>query len=117
MTARDLHREHAFLANAARGHAGFVTHAEQRLEAGDETFGDSWAWIGIHKHLTELLEEAADLGAWAALADQALDRDPAVTGVPRDQLRAVLALCALHGAAAHRSLAQALTTLERQTRR
>ena len=117
MTARDLAREHRLLTDAARGHAAFVTQAEQRLEAGDETFGDSWQWIGIHKHLTELLEEAADLGAWAALADQALDHEPTVTGTHRDQLRAVLAICALHGAAAHRSLTQALQTIEPRSRR
>jgi hypothetical protein len=111
---RNHDREHTFLAAAARGHAPFVAHAQARLEAGDEPFGDSWAWIGIGRHLSELLEEAADLGAWAALADEALDLER-LTDRQRQQVRAVLALAARRGAEAHQSLTAALRSIETQT--
>ena len=62
--ARDIQRERALLSQAARGHAPFVAEAQARLEAGEELYGDSWAWIGVRRHLSELLEESADLGAW-----------------------------------------------------
>lgn len=76
MSRRDPQRETAFLTEAARGHAPFVEQATARLDMGEEIYGDSWAWIGLRRHLAELLEEAADLGSWAALASQALDTEP-----------------------------------------
>lgn len=110
--ARDLPCERAFLAAAARGHHPFVAQAQARLEAGEELFGDSWCWIGIRRHLTELLEEAADVGSWAALADQALDVDPSLSDLHREQIRAVLVLAARHGAQAHEALTRALRSLQ-----
>ena len=101
---RDLEREKRFLRDAARGHDPFVQHALDRLEAGEEPFGDSWAWIGIRKHLAELAEEAADVGGWAALADQALDREHGLSDVDRARIRAVLELVARRGAQAHEAL-------------
>jgi hypothetical protein len=111
--ARQAAREQRFLADAARGHAPFVAHAQARLEGGEELYGDSWAWIGIRRHLTELLEEAADLGAWATLADQALDRDSEVSDQHREQIRAVLAVAARRGAQAHQALSAALRSMSR----
>ena len=104
MSARNLKREQRFLTEAARGHDPFVRHATARLEAGEEPFGDSWCWIGVRKHLAELLEEAADLGSWAALCDQTADHDPRLSDVDRERVRAVLALVARLGAQAHEAL-------------
>jgi hypothetical protein len=106
--ARDSFRERRLLADAARGHHAFVAQAKARLEAGEELYGDSWAWIGIRRHLAELLEEAADLGAWAALADQALDTDPRLSDQHRERIRAILAVAARCGAQAHQALTAAL---------
>ena len=104
MSLRDQQREQRFLSDAARGHEPFVQHATARLDAGEEPFGDSWAWIGIRRHVDELLEEAADLGSWAALADQALDREQEPADVDRARIRAVLELVARRGAQAHQAL-------------
>ena len=105
MSARDLDREQRFLTDLARGHDGFVRHATARLAAGEDLYSDSWAWIGVRKHLGKLLEEAADLGSWAVLADQAADVDPRLSDVDRERVRAVLALVARLGAQAHEALA------------
>jgi len=109
-TARDTERETRFLAGAARGHNPFVAQAQARLEAGEEIYSDSWAWIGILRHLAELLEEAADLGSWAALADQALDREQ-LTEREREHIRASLELAACCGAQAHAALTAGLGLL------
>ncbi len=111
MTARDLTREQQFLAAAARGHDPFVQEATARLAAGEELYSDSWAWIGIRKHLVELLEEAADIGSWAALCDQAVDVDPQLSDVDRERVRSVLALAARRGAQAHEALSGVLRVL------
>jgi hypothetical protein len=104
VTLRDLDREQRFLHNAARGHEPFIEHATARLDVGEEPYGDSWAWIGIRRHLAELAEEAADLGSWAALADQALDREQELSDVDRARIRAVLELVARRGAEVHAAL-------------
>ncbi|MGC9221756.1 MAG: hypothetical protein ACP5H2_10465 [Solirubrobacteraceae bacterium] len=111
MTTRDEFRERRFLAEAACGHAPFVTQALERLEAGEAEYGSSWAWIGVRRHLAELLEEAADLGAWAVLADQALDGELALSAAQREQLRQALRRVAALGAAAHRLLSEAAEAL------
>jgi hypothetical protein len=111
--ARDTQREHAFLAEAARGHDRFVAQCEARLAASEDRFGSSWAWIGIGRHLTELLEEAADLGSWAVLADQALDHDQTLSDLHKEQIRAVLVVTSRRGAQAHELLSQALASIER----
>lgn len=110
MSRRDVDRELRFLTDAARGHRPFVEHATARLAAGDETFGDSWAWIGVARHLTELLEEAADLGAWAALCDQAADLERLSTDDKR-RLEALLRVVARRGAQAHEALTSAVRAL------
>jgi hypothetical protein len=108
---RDLDREQRFLLDAAHGHEPFVEQATARLEAGEEPFGDSWAWIGIRKHLRELLEEAADVGACAVLADQALRYEQGLADVDRERIRTVLALSARRGAQAHEALTAVLRAL------
>lgn len=109
---RDTRREREFLSTAARGHAAFVEHAEARLARGEDEFGDSWAWIGLARHLRELREEAADLGAWSVLAEQALDLADDLTDADRDRTRAVLRLAARRGAEAHEALSGALRALD-----
>ena len=111
VSRRDPDRERAFLAEAARGHQPFVDHALARLDAGDELYGDSWVWIGMRRHLAELLEEAADLGAWAVLAHQALDHEPRLSAVDRQRVAGAVAAAARHGARAHAALTAAVTAL------
>lgn len=77
VTARDRTRERTFLDHAAapHGRAGdrWAACARGRLEAGQVAYGDRWPVVGLARLLEKLGEEAADLGAWAALATQALD--------------------------------------------
>lgn len=111
MSQRDPDRERTFLADAARGHHPFVEQATARLDAGEEIYGDSWAWIGLRRHLVELLEEAADLGSWATLAAQALDHEPDLSDADRQRIAGVLAATASHGARAHALLTAATSAL------
>jgi hypothetical protein len=111
MRLRDPDRERAFLAEAARGHQSFVDDALSRLDAGEPLFGDSWAWIGIRRHLAELLEEASDIGAWAVLAYQALDHEPNLSDVDRHRVAGAVAAAAAHGARAHAVLSTAALAL------
>lgn len=113
MTERDSFRERRWLAEAACGHAAFIEQALARLEAGQAEFGDSWAWIGVRRHVAELTEEASDLGAWAVLCDQALDLDAGLSSEQREHLRQTLRRVAALGAAAHRLLSEASEQLER----
>lgn len=102
--ARDNRRERVFL-HAAAGFVtpeGFVEHAEARLAQGerDRNYGNRWAQITLATFVQELREEAADLGAWAALADQRLDLEhlhPTFAA----QIRAALQSIARRGAQAH----------------
>jgi hypothetical protein len=113
MTERDSFRERRFLAEAACGHLAFVEQAAQRLDTGQATYGDSWQWIGVRRHLAELIEEACDLGAWAVLCDQALDQEHGLDADERERLRQTLRRVAALGAAAHRLLSDASEQLER----
>lgn len=93
--SRDV--EQRFLARAAgTQHPEFVVQATRRLDLGQELYGDEWEGRSIESFLEELLEEAADLGAWAALAIQTT-RDPGVVQL--------LELAAQYGARAHEALA------------
>jgi hypothetical protein len=82
--SRDRGFERAMLELAAvaapvpAGGSPFVAHAVDRLELGDREYGESWARRPLAELLNELLEEAADLGAWAVLTLQSLGGlDPA----------------------------------------
>ncbi|WP_249021056.1 hypothetical protein [Conexibacter sp. S30A1] len=101
------------MAEASCGHLAFVEQALARLDAGQAEYGDSWAWIGVRRHVAELAEEAADLGAWSALADQALDHEHALGTDERERVRQVLRRVASLGAASHRLLTEAAAELER----
>lgn len=103
---RDIARERAFLQSAARGadSVRFVAHAEGRLAAGELKFGDSWTRLRLEEFVRELTEEAADLGAWAALAAQALTALVPVQVVSASQLLHDLCAVAHAGALAHSAL-------------
>lgn len=74
---RDLDLEAAFLDAAELGiqAEGFADHARRRLQAGERAYAGRWAGVGWHQFAHELTEEAADLGAWAVLALQTIERD------------------------------------------
>ncbi|MGH3049136.1 MAG: hypothetical protein ACRDLK_03180, partial [Gaiellaceae bacterium] len=76
--ARDEGRERLWLARAERaaGASEFAGRAALRLALGDLAYGHRWAELGLDRLITEVAEEAADLGAWGVLALQALERDP-----------------------------------------
>lgn len=113
---RDLRYEAGFLAVAARAHgqggAGWARHARVRLEAGEEAYGEQWSTLGIDRLVDELAEEAADLGAWGALARQALDLEP-VDAATLHRVAAALDRAATAGAAAYTALLDARQALDR----
>jgi hypothetical protein len=100
--ARDIVREHKFLTQATGFAipADFVEHCTRRLVQGEHEFGDRWTRIGLTGFVRELREEAADLGAWSALADQAVDLEhlpPAAAA----EFAQILEQIARRGAQAH----------------
>jgi hypothetical protein len=110
--SRDLTCERRWLEDAEHDSSpsGFAVHAQERLRDGQRLYGDRWADESMATLLTELREEAADLGAWGVLALQALSHaertrhldDPsrAKLTVVRSSLSAVVVL----GAHAHYAL-------------
>lgn len=69
---RDLEREAELLA-AAAPEGGWAAHVRQRLALGEREYRDRWRERGALALVLEALEEAADLGGWGVLAQQALD--------------------------------------------
>ncbi len=116
MTSRDRRYEAAFLAVAARAHgqagAGWARHAAVRLEAGEDMYGERWTTLGTEALLDELAEGAADLGAWGALARQALDLEP-VDAATVHRVAAALDRAAEAGTAAYAALLDARQALDR----
>jgi len=116
VTSRDRRYEAAFLAVAARAHGqagtGWARHAAVRLEAGEDAYGERWTTLGTEALLDELAEEAADLGAWGALARQALDLEP-VDAAILHRVAAALDRAAEAGAAAYAALLDARQALDR----
>ncbi len=116
MSARDRRLEAGFLAVAARAHAqagaGWARHAAVRLEAGEDTYGERWTTLGIEALVDELAEEAADLGAWGALARQALDLEP-VDAAILHRVAAALDRAAEAGAATYAALLDGRQALDR----
>jgi hypothetical protein len=108
---RDAERERRFILDAARGHA-FIEQTTSLLEAEQELFGDSWAQLGARRHLRELLEECADIGARAAIAERALRHEQGLTSADRARTRAVLAFSARHAAQNHQVLTAVLGALK-----
>lgn len=114
--ARNTQAERAWLLSAA-GAAGaqhYATHALRRLTAGQATYGDRWTSLGLDRLVLELLEEAADLGAWGVLALQALDADPALSEAVGPAIATRLHEAITAGARAHRELELAQSHLERR---
>ncbi|MDQ6807527.1 MAG: hypothetical protein M3065_21835 [Actinomycetota bacterium] len=52
--------------------ASWPSTVDQRLEVGEELYGDSWTTRSTEDLLTEASEEAVDLAAWSLLAVQSL---------------------------------------------
>lgn len=101
---RDRDRERSFLEGA--GCERFALPARARLEEGARCYADAWASRGLPALVAELAEEAADIGAWGALADQALeleDLEPSAREAMGGRLRAAVE----HGAHARRALIEA----------
>lgn len=109
---RDPARERRFIEQVAGGHVELVEQVTERLEAGEALYGDRWATVGICRLLRELQEEAADLVAWGALAEQALDLEAEVDKQGARHLRAVLIAVAERGAVAYRLLTSTVAALE-----
>lgn len=87
------------------GGSPFVTQATARLKLGERVYGDRWMRQGVSVLLSELLEEAADLGAWAVLVLQSLDElDPD----QREVVEACVLDAARAGARAHSAVMRAL---------
>jgi hypothetical protein len=112
VTVRDTGRERQFLRAAARGSEAFVHGCEQRLEAGQALYGDTWAHAGVMALLGEIVDETLDVACWSVLAAQTLDQDEGLSGLRREQLRAVLEGAARRGAQAFDLLDQARRSLE-----
>ena len=109
---RNLNREAQFLAYAAGlDDDAFVRHATDRLRSGQRLYGDRWTVLGPRQLLLELMEEAADLGAWGALLIQAVDSEESLSSADRERLRSAARCSARHGAQTHRVLERALQAL------
>jgi hypothetical protein len=91
----------------------FAAHALDRLAAGEDVYGDRWTTLGADRLLVELLEEAADLGAWGVLPLQALEHDPELPPVVRDRVATGVRGAILCGAHAHATLERARVELDR----
>lgn len=109
---RDPVRERRFLHAAAPLTREWVDHACRRLEAGEQEYAGSWATRGLCELLNELAEEAADIGAWAVLAEQALDQRDDLEGCEREALHTDLLDAARKGARAWARVAHARDLLE-----
>jgi len=107
---RDRAIEVAFIEAAARGERAFIEHVAARLEAGQELYGDQWRGRGVAELVGELLEEAADVGAWSALTLQAVDLEP-LADADRLRLGALLTVAVQHAAGAHAALCSARALL------
>lgn len=114
-TQRDIEREGAWLERAALDSrsASFAEHATTRLAAGVDAYGDRWTQLGLARLLTELTEEAADLGAWGVLALQSLEREDALRADDRESIADRLLAVMLSGARAHHDLERARREYER----
>jgi len=111
--ARDRYRERRWLESVVTNvPSKFAAHARERLEMGEGLYGARWATMGIARLLDELAEEAVDLGAWSALALQALDGEDLAPSL-RDEIVAQLRAAACAGAQAHAAVEAGVRALER----
>ncbi len=104
------------LAELDAGASGFAEHAIRRLAEGERLYGSHWAELGLERLVDELLEEAADLGAWGVLALQALEalelHEPNLDGPRGELIATALRAAILWGAFGHRALTIARGHLE-----
>jgi hypothetical protein len=115
---RDERRERCWLeaAELRAERSNVAAHANRRLAAGERAYGNRWTELGVVRLLTELAEEAADLGAWGVLALQALEHDTGIRTTQRDAIANALHDAILYGAHAHAALTRArAATPERLT--
>jgi hypothetical protein len=89
----------------------FSEHALRRLDAGAADYGDRWVTTSIEKLISELAEEAADLGGWGVLALQALARSD-LGGQERDEIATNVLAAIAFGARAHREMTSARRLVE-----
>jgi hypothetical protein len=115
---RDEARERLWLedavANLGTADTKFVEHALRRLAVGQELYGDRWAGLGFERLLSELEEEAADIGAWGVLALQAVQTDPNVSDVMRDHIWLLVHVAIALGAYSYQALALVRGDLEQR---
>jgi hypothetical protein len=69
----------------------YIEAVQERLERGAEAYGERSCERPIAELLSEIAEELADVGGWAAITQRALAQRPASVEVQRRVLR-VLAL-------------------------
>lgn len=113
--AREPSRELLWLLRAqasAGAESGFTDHAVRRLAAGQELHGDRWADLGFERLLTELEDQAADIGAWGVLALQVVEADPNISDVMRDHIGLLVHVAMALGAYSYEALTLARSDLE-----
>jgi hypothetical protein len=114
--SRDPVRELSWLEGAVEdlglGGEAFVEHVLRRLASGQKLYGDQWAEAGFEGLLSELEEEAADIGAWGVLALQVLETDPRVSELMRQHLGILVKVAMTLGAASYQALKLARDDLE-----
>ncbi len=110
---RDLEKERHYFETAASGAgaSSFADLARARLEVGERLYGDRWATLGIDRLLVELAEEALDLGAWGALALQALPFEPLIHSTTQLLIARSIHEAIDAGAIAHVAIVRALANL------
>jgi hypothetical protein len=109
---RDPDRERQFLRKAGPGAPPYGAHACRRLATGKREYGNSWATRGLPALMSEILEECADVGAWAALAVQALDHEADLDDDDRETVADALLAAARYGALAYARIGNARRLLE-----
>lgn len=89
ITGRDEAAEIRFLRKAeqiADKHTGFMPRVLERLELGDQRYGDQWLNTSIEDLLREAREEMVDGPAWLLLAVQRLQASEEVDVVLKAQI-------------------------------
>ena len=93
---------------------GLHRRFSRRLAVGQELYGDRWAGLGFERLLSELEEEAADIGAWGVLALQAVQTAPNVSDVMRDHIWLLVHVAIALGAYSYQALALVRGDLEQR---
>lgn len=115
MSARDEAYEYRWLVKAERmvdAGAGWVRRVLDRLNLGDDLYGDQWAGRPVDDLIQEIREEAEDIGAWAVLAAQRIRDHDQLDPVTKAQVLDWITHAAACGAQADELLRRALLRLE-----